>query len=154
MRFIPFWHAHVTMAEMKLGVFKLYPYAYVLTRGSDGAAGYDLVAITDTCIPAGARILVSTGIAIVIPPGHYARIASRSSMALKGVDACAGVVDEDYRGEVRVLLHNVGGRDYMVKRGDRIAQLILERCSTPNVEILEELPTTERGTGGFGSTGV
>ena len=92
---------------------------------------------------------------IIIAAGTYGRIAPRSGLAVKKfIDTGAGVVDEDYRGPVGVVLFNHSEDDFEVKRGDRIAQLVLERIATPPVEVVEELDDTTRGAGGFGSTGV
>ena len=91
---------------------------------------------------------------ISIPLGMYGRIAPRSSLACKkSVDVGAGVVDNDYRGEVKVLLINNGAEDFKIEKGDRIAQLIFENYSTPKLEVVSELDETVRGQGGFGSTG-
>lgn len=123
-------------------------------RGSSAAAGYDLCSSEDTVIPARGRKLVKTGIAIHTPPGTYGRVAPRSGLAVNHfIDVGAGVIDEDYRGEVRVLLFNHADTDFTVNKGDRIAQLVLECIKTPDVEIVEDLDATDRGAGGFGSTG-
>lgn len=124
-------------------------------RGSEGAAGFDLASAYDVVIPAGGKGLVKTDLAIAIPMNTYARIAPRSGLAVKKfIDTGAGVVDYDYRGNVGVVLFNHGAEDFEVKRGDRVAQLILERISmAPCVEV-QELDATTRGVGGFGSTGV
>ena len=96
-----------------------------------------------------------TGLSISFPSGLYARIAPRSGLALKKfIDVGAGVVDSDYHGKVGVVLFNHGDQDFVVKMGDRIAQLILEKIDTPPVEEVQGLDDTVRGTGGFGSTGV
>lgn len=150
---------------LSLPVKKLNPNAKLPTRGSEHAAGYDLYAVENKGIYPGLRSLVPTGIAVAIPAGFYGRVAPRSGVSLKGVDVGAGVIDADYRGEVKVLLinHNKDEFDYderkqygiyEIKAGDRIAQLILERITTPPVQEVETLPDTQRGTGGFGSTGV
>jgi dUTP pyrophosphatase len=100
-------------------------------------------------------MLCGTDIAVAIPEGHYGRVAPRSGLALKNfIDVGAGVIDADYRGPIGVLIFNFGDVSFKIGRGDRIAQLILERISTPYVEVVQELPETERGSGGFGSTGV
>lgn len=123
-------------------------------RGSAGAAGYDLASAEATIVPAGTRQLVSTGLSIALPAGVYGRVAPRSGLASKrAVDVGAGVVDQDYRGEVKVLLVNNGDGDLMVAVGDRIAQLILEKFEIADVVEVDELDVTERGAGGFGSTG-
>jgi dUTP pyrophosphatase len=122
------------------------------------AAGYDLYSAEDSVIiPGGDRTLVSTGLHISIPSGYYGRIAPRSGLAVKhGIGVGAGVVDEDYRGEVKILLFNHSKETFVVRFGDRIAQLILEKIATPDiveVDNLGALDSTERGYGGFGSTG-
>jgi dUTP pyrophosphatase len=92
---------------------------------------------------------------MIIPHGHYGRVAPRSGLAWKkSIDVGAGVIDEDYRGNVGVILFNFGDEDFVIKQGDRVAQLILEKISTPEVEEVDELPETSRGDGGFGSTGI
>ncbi|KAL2218686.1 putative Dut [Thermoascus aurantiacus ATCC 26904] len=125
------------------------------TRGSAFAAGYDLYSAKDTVIPAKGKGLVDTGIAIAVPEGTYGRIAPRSGLAAKNfIDTGAGVIDADYRGEVKVLLFNFSDEDFVVKEGDRIAQLVLERIYTPEVKVVDELEESIRGAGGFGSTGI
>ena len=138
-----------------LKVQKLNNNAALPKRSTDGAAGYDLCASQNCTIPAKGKGLVKTGLSLSFPSGLYARIAPRSGLALKKfIDVGAGVVDADYRGEVGVVLFNHGDQDFEVKMGDRIAQLILEKISTPEVEEVSALEDTVRGTGGFGSTGV
>lgn len=125
------------------------------TRGSVHAAGYDMYASAACTIAAGGRALVSTGLSIAVPTDCYARVAPRSGLAVKnGIQTGAGVVDSDYRGEVRVLLFNQGDADFTINVGDRIAQLVLERVYTPEVQQTENLEESVRGAGGFGSTGV
>mmetsp|Transcript_8542 Transcript_8542/g.21985 ORF Transcript_8542/g.21985 Transcript_8542/m.21985 type:complete len:156 (+) Transcript_8542:1-468(+) len=137
-----------------LRVKKLSEFAQLPVRGSALAAGYDLRAAYDTLIPAQGRAIVKTDLAMAIPVGCYGRVAPRSGLAVKhGIDTGAGVIDADYRGNVGVVLFNLGSDDYNVKRGDRVAQLILEQIATPDVEEVTDLDDTERGAGGFGSTG-
>jgi dUTP pyrophosphatase len=134
---------------------KLSPNAQLPSKGTSGSIGYDLHATDGTTIPPGQRTLVGTGVAIKTPPGTYGRIAPRSSLAVKhSVDMAAGVVDPDYRGEVKVALANQGNLPFMVKTGDRIAQLILERAEAPPPQEVTTLPSTIRGEQGFGHTGV
>lgn len=124
------------------------------SRGSEKAAGYDLYADEGGVIDILARKLISTGISIAVPEGHYGRVAPRSGLAVKdGIDILAGVIDEDYRGEVKVILYNTSTIPYNYHKGDRIAQLILEKVSTPDIEVVEDLDSTARGAGGYGSTG-
>ncbi|GAA6029566.1 hypothetical protein JCM8097_000941 [Rhodosporidiobolus ruineniae] len=123
-------------------------------RGSALAAGYDLSSAEDKVIPAQGKALISTGLAIAVPEGTYGRVAPRSGLASKHmIDTGAGVIDADYRGEVKVLLFNHAKEDFQINTGDRIAQLILERIATPDVQEVESLSETVRGAGGFGSTG-
>jgi dUTP pyrophosphatase len=106
-------------------------------------------------VPARGRAVVPTGLSIACPPGTYARVAPRSGLAVKHfIDTGAGVVDEDYRGAVGVVLFNHSDADFVVRRGDRVAQLILERIVTPAVVEVDSLDDTARGAGGYGSTGV
>lgn len=140
---------------MSLFVKRLTYSATLPSRGSAHAVGYDLYASEDYLIPRGARMIVNTGIAIVIPKNCYGRVAPRSGLAVKhGIQVGAGVVDPDYTGEVKVVLFNQGENDFKVAVGDRIAQLILERCETPPVKEVLTIDETARGAGGFGSTGV
>lgn len=98
--------------------------------------------------------MVPTDISVAVPPGTYGRVAPRSGLAAKhGINTGAGVIDQDYRGPVFVLLFNHEDKDFEVAQGDRCAQLVLERIVNPDVVVVEELSSTERGSGGFGSTG-
>ncbi|MBN3296330.1 DUT protein, partial [Amia calva] len=124
------------------------------TKGSSKAAGYDLYSAYDYTIPAMDKAIVKTDIQIAVPSGCYGRVAPRSGLAAKHfIDVGAGVVDEDYRGNVGVVLFNFSKETFEVKKGDRVAQLICERISYPELEQHETLDETERGAGGFGSTG-
>lgn len=92
-------------------------------------------------------------LAFSMPPGTYGRLATRSSMAMAGIDVCAGVIDGDYRGEIKVLLHNRASTPYYGKRGDKVAQLIPTKIELPMLCELAELSPTERNDQGFGSSG-
>lgn len=125
------------------------------TKASQGSAGYDLYACENCIIEPGTRKLVDTGLRITLPEGTYGRIASRSGLAYKSwIDVCAGVIDRDYTGVVKVLLHNHGNSNFNINVGDRIAQLIVERIADPLVQQVECIEETNRGSGGFGSTGL
>ena len=142
-------------SQPPLLIKKLSPSASTPTRGSAFAAGYDLYASKDTTVPSRGKVLVSTDLSIATPEGTYGRVAPRSGLAVKNfIDTGAGVIDADYRGEVKVLLFNHSDKDFEVKVGDRIAQLVLERIYTPEVMEVENLEESVRGAGGFGSTGV
>mmetsp|Transcript_46458 Transcript_46458/g.86862 ORF Transcript_46458/g.86862 Transcript_46458/m.86862 type:complete len:480 (+) Transcript_46458:62-1501(+) len=134
---------------------RLSPTAVLPVRGSEAAAGFDLAASEAAVIPAGGKGLVKTGWCIALKEGTYARIAPRSGLAVKKmIQTGAGVVDSDYRGEVGVVLFNHGQEDFHVAPGDRIAQLILQKISMADCREVESLEETQRGDGGFGSTGV
>lgn len=132
--------------------------AKVPTRGSEYAAGYDLYAATDEPmnILAHTTQLVKTGLAFELPDGYFGAIFARSGLASKkGLRPanCVGVVDSDYRGEVMVALHNDTDNDVAIDANERIAQLVLMPYVNMTFEEVEELDTTTRGEGGFGSTG-
>lgn len=134
---------------------KLSEKAFTPIRGSDKAAGFDLKSAYNLTIPARGRGLCMTDIQISLPNGCYGRVAPRSGLAVKeGIDVGAGVIDEDYRGNVGVILFNHSDKDFEIKEGDRIAQLICERIFYPEIIEVDELDDTTRGTGGFGSTGI
>lgn len=156
---------------------------YKPVRGSPMAAGFDLCAcISDEFVPAahylqqdgiifrvdsderyisikaGKRALIKTGVRMALPFGQYGRIAPRSGLAYKnGIDVLAGVIDADYRGDVGVILLNTGDSDFVIRDGDRIAQIIIEKIDMDVLTIVDsikDLGLTDRGEGGFGSTGV
>ena len=122
-------------------------------RGSEGAAAYDLYVIETTDVRRDGITQLHTGIAVEIPEGHVGLIRDRSSYAMKGLGVQAGVVDQDYRGEVIVVMRNHTGRSIEVMGADRVAQLLVMPVLQTAVEVVDELDDTERGDGGFGSTG-
>ncbi|XDA78468.1 hypothetical protein R6Z07M_008503 [Ovis aries] len=140
--------------DMRLRFARLSEHATAPTKGSARAAGYDLYSAYDYTVPPMEKVLVKTDIQIALPSGCYGRVAPRSGLAAKHfIDVGAGVIDEDYRGNVGVVLFNFGKEKFEVKKGDRIAQLICERIFYPEIEEVQILDDTERGSGGFGSTG-
>jgi dUTP pyrophosphatase len=123
---------------------------------SDGAAGLDVVAAEDLILAPGARHAVATGFAVAIPEGFEIQVRPRSGIALKHGITCLntpGTIDSDYRGEVKVILANLGGEPFEVRRGERIAQLVPAPVLRAAFREVGELGSTERGSGGFGSTG-
>ncbi|XP_064421961.1 deoxyuridine 5'-triphosphate nucleotidohydrolase, mitochondrial [Latimeria chalumnae] len=145
-----------TPAEQRrpLKFAKLSENAYTPTKGSAKAAGYDLYSAYDYVVPPMEKAVVKTDIQIALPSGCYGRVAPRSGLAAKHfIDVGAGVIDEDYRGNVGVVLFNFNKKSFEVKKGDRIAQLICEQIYYPELEEHETLDETDRGAGGFGSTG-
>lgn len=138
-----------------LFVKKLTDTASIPKRGSPYSAGYDLSASKSTTVPPMSWTLVETGLAVCIPSGCYGRVAPRSGLALKnGLNVGAGVIDQDYRGPVGVVLFNHSQVPFEIKVGDRIAQLILEKIESPDILEVEDLQESVRGSGGFGSTGI
>ncbi|MHA7820134.1 MAG: dUTP diphosphatase [Erythrobacter sp.] len=123
---------------------------------TDGAAGMDVVSAEDVSIAPGARHAVATGLSVAIPQGYEIQVRPRSGLAFKHgitVPNTPGTIDSDYRGELKVLLINHGAEDFAVARGDRVAQLVLAPVTRGSWVEVEELDATERGAGGFGSTG-
>jgi len=121
---------------------------------SIGAAGADLRSAEAAVLAPGARLAVGTGLSLELPAGHVGLVWPRSGLAVRhGVDTLAGVIDSDYRGELRVVLVNHGQEPFEVRPGDRIAQLLVQRVERARFEPVEDLAETRRGTGGFGSTG-
>jgi dUTP pyrophosphatase len=121
-----------------------------------GAAGMDVVAAEDVTLAPGARHAVATGFAVAIPPGYEIQVRPRSGLALKNGVTCLntpGTIDEDYRGEVKVILANLGAEPFDVRRGERIAQLVPAPVQRARFDEVAELDDTARGSGGFGSTG-
>jgi dUTP pyrophosphatase len=123
---------------------------------TDGAAGMDVLAAEDVTLGPGARHAVATGLAVAIPPGFEIQVRPRSGLALKhgiSVPNTPGTIDSDYRGELKVILINHGADAFDIRRGDRIAQLVLAPVTRASWLEVEDLDETARGEGGFGSTG-
>jgi len=128
--------------------------AHLPTKGSADAAGFDLYCMDHVTVSPGSRGLIDTGVSVAIPTGWYGRVAPRSGLAVRHALAVhAGVVDADYRGTIKVALFNHGDQAIDFGPGDRIAQLVIERCSTGVMVQVNELPGTARGDGALGSTG-
>jgi dUTP pyrophosphatase len=123
-------------------------------RGSSDSAGYDLYSNEEGNILPGQTKLYNTGLSFKVPFGTYGRIAPRSGLSKKGIMVNAGVIDRDYTGPVKIMLHNLSESTYVVNKNDRIAQLIIEKIETPNIVLVDNLENTLRGDGGFGSTGI
>ena len=134
-------------------VKKLTDSSQVPTKGHPSDAGWDLYADEDMDLWPEETKLISTGIAMSLPKRFVGLIWDRSSMGVKGIHRHAGVIDSSYRGEVKVCLHNTSGDLHKIKRGDRIAQLLIQEIPIFRLHEVEELDSTERGSGGFGSTG-
>ena len=144
---------------MELKIKKLNDNAIIPKAATGGSAGMDLYACldSDVVLKPGQRALIPTGIAIALPDSSYvAYIYARSGLAIKygiTLSNCVGVVDSDYRGEVKVGLVNLSDKDYTVASGERIAQMVIAPVIIPEINEVDELDETARGAGGFGSTG-
>jgi len=123
---------------------------------TEGAAGMDVVSAEEMVLTPGARAAIATGFAIAIPPGYEVQVRPRSGLALKHGVTCLntpGTIDSDYRGEVKVILANLGDEPFVIARGDRIAQLVPAPVQRATLDEVDSLDDTVRGSGGFGSTG-
>lgn len=139
---------------MTLKISILSKLATVPTYATEGAAGMDLYSAEAVVVPAKGQSLVDTGIAVAIMPDNCGQIWPRSGLDVKAsITRAAGLIDSDYRGPLKVLLVNRSDIDYQVSIGDRIAQLVILPCFQPTLEVVDELPPTGRGYGGFGHTG-
>ncbi len=144
---------------MILKIKKLRPNAIIPEYMSEFAAGMDIFACIDEIVTLKPfkRDLIPTGIAISLPKGYEAQIRPRSGLAVKnGITLLnsPGTIDADYRGEIKVVMINLGEKDFQIKHGDRIAQMIINKVEYPEILETDELDETSRGSGGFGSTGV
>ena len=142
----------------KLGVKLkiLNPDAIIPKYQTEEAAGFDLHSVEEKTVKAGEREVIKTGLAVALPKGYELQVRPRSGLALKNgitVLNTPGTVDSDYRGELMVILFNTSKEDFAVKKGERIAQAIIKEILQADFAVVEELDSTERGVGGFGSTG-
>ena len=140
--------------ETKMQVKLLSKHAKPPQKASTGSAGFDLYSSIYTKVTSKSLSIIPTDLAIQIPTGCYGRIAMRSGIAIKHmVSISGGVIDKDYRGNIKIIMINHGNEDFVIQRGDRVAQLIIERISCPEIIIVDQLKETDRGDNGFGSTG-
>ncbi|MBR3222039.1 MAG: dUTP diphosphatase [Kiritimatiellae bacterium] len=142
---------------MTLAFRRIRPGAVLPAYAHPSDAGMDLCSVEDVVINSGGRALVHTGLVVNLPPFTEAQVRPRSGLALKhGVTVlnAPGTIDSGYRGEIGVILANFGDTDFAVNKGDRIAQLVIAPVTQPTVVETDEIDDTDRGSGGFGSTGV
>jgi dUTP pyrophosphatase len=146
------------LADIRIGIKRL-PHGDGLplpAYATDGAAGMDIVAAEALMLESGARCAVATGFAMAIPQGYEVQVRPRSGLAIKHGITCLntpGTIDSDYRGEIKVILINLGSEPFPINRGDRIAQLVPAPLQRATFTLLDILPETARSVGGFGSTG-
>lgn len=142
---------------MRIPIKILDPRATVPEHAYDeGDAGVDLASIEDLTLLEGQRALVPTGIAVAIPPGYGGFVQPRSGLAAEfGITLTnsPGLIDSNYRGEIRIIIQNTGHSDFEIKSGDRVAQLVIMPVEQAEFEVVDELPDSGRGEGGFGSSG-
>ncbi len=136
-----------------LEIQKLHPDAKVPTRAYEHDAGLDLTSVETHTLKPGEGKIFKTGIAIALDPGYVGLVWDRSSMGKKGIKTLGGVIDSGYRGEVGVILWNISHEPQTIQSGERIAQLLVQAVATPQTKEVADLSQTERGTGGFGSSG-
>ena len=140
---------------MPLYVHRLTETAKLPTRATEMAAGLDLYADVSATVWPLDRALIPIGVALALDPGQCGLVWPRSGLAVNsGITVGAGVIDADYRGEIKVLLINLGDEPYYVQPGDRIAQLLIQPTMRPTITEMDLLPRTDRGKAGFGSTGL
>jgi dUTP pyrophosphatase len=139
---------------MKLKVKRIHPEAKLPVYGHPGDAWLDLFAVVDRDVAPGEVFAVPTGIQIAVPAGHAGLVWDKSGISLKGVHRLAGVVDAGYRGEVQVVLINLGTAPFPVRKGMKIAQLLVQPVAAVEIVEADSLDDTSRGEGGFGSTGL
>lgn len=131
----------------------MHPDAMIPQKAGSESAGYDIRCVEAFKISPGETSKIATGLALCIPEGFYGRMAARSSISLRSLVVGAGVIDCTYRGQIMVILHNVGKLDVSIEKGERIAQIVFERYHSPLMMVVDELPPSLRGNSGFGSTG-
>jgi dUTP pyrophosphatase len=139
---------------MELKIKRIHPEAKSPAYGHPGDAGLDLFSCVDCVLDEGEVRAVQTGIKVAIPAGHVGLIWDKSGISLKGVHRLAGVVDAGYRGEIQVVMVNLGCEPYEIKKGMKIAQMLVQPIDEVKVVEAEDLDGTTRGEGGFGSTGL
>lgn len=140
---------------MELHIQLLHPEAKAPHYAHSDDAGMDLFAVEDMEIATGERAIVPTGVAMAIPDGHVGLVWDKSGIATKtGLTTIAGVIDAGYRGEIKIAVLNTGAEPYVVRAGEKIAQMLIQPVHQPTVTVVESLEETARGEGGFGSTGL
>lgn len=139
---------------MELRVKRIHPEAKLPVYGHPGDAGLDLFSVVDRELGPGEVFAVPTGIQVAVPAGHVGLVWDKSGISLQGVHRLAGVVDSGYRGEVQVVMINLGAAPFAVRKGMKIAQMLVQPMAAVSVIECEALDGTARGEGGFGSTGL
>jgi len=141
--------------KITIQIKKLHPEAIIPSYAHDGDAGLDIYSLMEVEIPCGTRAIIDTGISIQLPSGYVSLIWDKSGLAVKnGLKVLGGVCDSNYRGEYKVILLNTSNESYKVEKGNKIAQILIQKVENVNIEEVKELNETIRGEGRFGSTGL
>jgi len=137
---------------MKIKIKKVHPDAVIPKHAHEGDAGLDLFSTEDLVLKPKHRAVLRTGLSIELPKGYVSLIWDKSGIASKGIKTMGGVIEYTYRGEYKIVLINLSGKSFEIKKGQKIAQLLIQKIETPKIEEADELSETSRGYGGFGST--
>ena len=140
---------------MEIKIVKIEEDAKIPNYANLSDAGMDLFSIEEVVLKIGERQAIRTGIKTEIPDGYVGLVWDKSGLALNnGIKTMAGVIDSGYRGEIKIVLINLGDEDFEIKKGQKIAQMLVQKVERPEIELVDELNATERGGNGFGSTGL
>lgn len=140
---------------MKIQIKKINPEARIPIYAIKNDAGIELYSVEDLIVEPGKILTCGTGIAMAIPAGYVGLIWDKSGVAFNGgIKTMGGVIDSSYRGEIKVILTNLSNKDYVINRGDKVAQMLIQKVEKADIEEVEVLDDTERGEGRFGSTGI
>uniref|UniRef100_T1L616 Deoxyuridine 5'-triphosphate nucleotidohydrolase n=1 Tax=Tetranychus urticae TaxID=32264 RepID=T1L616_TETUR len=140
---------------MTLFFSRCYPSASSISKATSGSVGFDIKSFENLILPVGKSAVIKTGIKVKPPEGTYVRVASRSGLASRGIVTQGGVIDPDYTGEIKIILHNCSEHDYIISKDMKIAQLIVEKAEFPDlIEVEYIVDSGERGEKGFGSSGI
>ncbi|MGW8184671.1 MAG: dUTP diphosphatase [Candidatus Moraniibacteriota bacterium] len=140
---------------MKIEIKKINPEAKIPIYAIKNDAGMELYSVQDLIVEPGKILTCETGITMAIPVGYVGLIWDKSGVAFKGgIKTMGGVIDSSYRGEIKIILINLSDKVYVINKGDKVAQMLIQKVESPDIEEVEVLDDTERGEGGFGSTGI
>ncbi len=139
---------------MKIKIKKLNPDAIIPKYAHENDAGMDLFSIQEFILKPKHRAIIGTGISMELPKNYVALVWDKSGIASKGIKTMGGVIDSGYRGEYKVILINLSSENFEIKKGQKIAQVLIQKIESPKIEIVENLKKSSRGSGGFGSTGL
>jgi len=139
---------------VKIKIKKLHADAIIPKYAHEGDAGMDIYSVEDLVLEPKHRAVLRTGLSIELPKGYVSLIWDKSGIASKGIKTMGGVIEYTYRGEYKVVLVNLSGKSFEIQKGQKIAQVLIQKVENPKIEVVEELSETSRGDKGFGSTGL